>query len=92
MLHTGFHIMTKPIGPICNLDCRYCFYLEKENYYTAERKVHPSWAMSPETLERYIQQYIEAKGAESNYQEQMQQSIILSTQINEEIIRRSLAP
>ena len=39
-----------------------------------------------------IQQYIEAKGAESNYQEQMQQSIILSQQINEEIIRRSLAP
>ena len=39
-----------------------------------------------------IQQYIEAKGAESNYQEQMQQSIILSSQINDEIIRRSLAP
>ena len=61
MLHTGFHIMTKPIGPICNLDCRYCFYLEKENYYASDRKVHPSWAMSPETLERYIQQYIEAQ-------------------------------
>ncbi len=27
----GFHIMAKPIGPICNLDCKYCFYLEKEN-------------------------------------------------------------
>ena len=39
-----------------------------------------------------IQQYIEAKGAESNYQEQMQQSIILSQQVNDEIIRRSLAP
>ena len=39
-----------------------------------------------------IQQYIEAKGAESNYQEQMQQSIMLSNQINDEIIRRSLAP
>lgn len=39
-----------------------------------------------------IQQYIEAKGAESNYQEQMQQSILLSQQVNEEIIRRSLAP
>lgn len=39
-----------------------------------------------------IQQYIEAKGAESNYQEQMQQSILLSQQINDEIIKRSLAP
>ena len=39
-----------------------------------------------------IQQYIEAKGAESNYHEQMQQSIVLSQQINDEIIRRSLAP
>jgi sulfatase maturation enzyme AslB (radical SAM superfamily) len=26
----GFHVMSKPIGPICNLDCAYCFYLEKE--------------------------------------------------------------
>ena len=39
-----------------------------------------------------IQQYIEAKGAESNYQEQMQQSLMLSQQINEEVIRKSLAP
>jgi len=29
----GFHVMTKPIGPICNLDCKYCFYLEKETLY-----------------------------------------------------------
>jgi sulfatase maturation enzyme AslB (radical SAM superfamily) len=26
----GFHVMVKPTGPICNLDCKYCFYLEKE--------------------------------------------------------------
>ena len=39
-----------------------------------------------------IQQYIEAKGAESNYQEQMQQSILLSQQINDEIIKQSLQP
>ena len=53
----GFHIMTKPIGPICNLDCKYCFYLEKENLYPNTRH----WAMSPEVLERYIQQYIAAQ-------------------------------
>ena len=53
----GFHIMTKPIGPICNLDCKYCFYLEKENLYPDTRQ----WAMSRETLEKYIRQYIAAQ-------------------------------
>lgn len=54
---SDFHIMTKPIGPICNLDCKYCFYLEKENLYP--RTTH--WAMSAEVLESYIAQYIEAQ-------------------------------
>ncbi len=49
------HIMTKPIGPRCNLDCRYCFYLEKELLYPEEK----SWAMDAETLELYIKSYIE---------------------------------
>jgi uncharacterized protein len=57
MAVAGFHIMTKPIGPICNLDCKYCFYLEKENLYPNTRH----WAMPPEVLERYIQQYIAAQ-------------------------------
>ncbi|WP_348263753.1 anaerobic sulfatase-maturation protein [Telmatobacter sp. DSM 110680] len=57
MPDTGFHIMTKPIGPICNLDCKYCFYLEKENLYPQTKH----WAMSPEVLERYIEQYIAAQ-------------------------------
>ena len=51
---SAFHVMTKPIGPICNLDCRYCFYLEKEDQYPETR----SWAMPTEVLERYIEQYI----------------------------------
>src|SRR5437773_3183167 len=49
-----FHVMTKPIGPICNLDCKYCFYLEKEKLYPDEHK----WRMSDEVLEAYISQYI----------------------------------
>jgi len=49
--------MTKPAGPICNLDCKYCFYLEKENLYPETRH----WAMSREVLERYVQQYIAAQ-------------------------------
>ncbi|HKQ87191.1 MAG TPA: anaerobic sulfatase-maturation protein [Candidatus Acidoferrales bacterium] len=55
----GFHVMAKPTGPICNLDCKYCFYLEKENLYPGNR----SWAMSDEVLEAYIRQYIEGQDA-----------------------------
>ena len=56
----GFHIMTKPIGPICNLDCKYCFYLEKENLYPGTK----NWEMPPEILERYVRQYISAQPAD----------------------------
>jgi uncharacterized protein len=57
-MNTAFHVMTKPIGPICNLDCKYCFYLEKENLYPGNSK----WKMSDEVLETYIRQYIEQQG------------------------------
>jgi uncharacterized protein len=53
----NFHILTKPIGPICNLDCKYCFYLEKEKLYPDEK----SWRMSDEVLEEYIRQYISSQ-------------------------------
>lgn len=49
--------MTKPTGPICNLDCKYCFYLEKERLYPTQT----NWKMAPETLESYIRQHIEAQ-------------------------------
>ncbi|MCH7945011.1 MAG: anaerobic sulfatase maturase [Armatimonadetes bacterium] len=52
-----FHLMTKPTGPICNLDCEYCYYLEKESLYPGRH----SWRMSPEVQEEYIKQYIEAQ-------------------------------
>jgi uncharacterized protein len=52
----GFHIMTKPTGPICNLDCKYCFYLEKEKLYPADT----DWAMPPDVLETFVRQHIEA--------------------------------
>ena len=55
----GFHVMAKPTGPICNLDCKYCFYLEKENLYPRTS----SWAMADDVLESYIRQYIEAQDA-----------------------------
>jgi uncharacterized protein len=56
----AFHIMTKPVGPLCNLDCRYCFYLEKEKLYPRET----DWQMPPDVLDSYIRQYIEAQSTE----------------------------
>ncbi len=53
----GFHVLAKPVGPICNLDCKYCFYLEKEKLYPNEHK----WRMSDEVLAEYIRQYIQAQ-------------------------------
>jgi uncharacterized protein len=60
---TGFHIMSKPVGPICNLDCKYCFYLEKERLYPekAGNATVSRWSMGDELLESYIRQYIEAQ-------------------------------
>ncbi len=46
--------MTKPVGPICNLDCTYCFYLEKETLFDATT----SFRMPDEVLETYIRDYI----------------------------------
>src|SRR3569833_4590597 len=54
MTLSPFHIKTKPIGPICNLDCKYCFYLEKEKLYPGTK----TWQMSGEVLERYVRDYI----------------------------------
>jgi uncharacterized protein len=51
-----FQIFVKPAGSICNLDCRYCYYLEKEHLYPDVE----SFRMSDEVLEDYVVQHIEA--------------------------------
>lgn len=50
-----FQVMTKPRGSICNLDCHYCFYLQKEALYP-----HSDFRMADEVLARFVSQYIEA--------------------------------
>ncbi|MFU8892304.1 MAG: anaerobic sulfatase-maturation protein [Luteolibacter sp.] len=52
-----FHVMAKPAGPMCNLRCEYCFYLEKQGMFP---KVN-GWRMSDEVLESYIRQTIAAQ-------------------------------
>ena len=50
----AFHLLAKPTGPICNLDCEYCFFLSKEMLYPGDR-----FRMADELLETYIQQLLE---------------------------------
>ncbi|MEJ2021346.1 MAG: anaerobic sulfatase maturase, partial [Maritimibacter sp.] len=52
-----FHVMTKPIGPRCNIDCSYCYYLEKEKLYPDEKK----FRMQADMLERYLRDMIAAQ-------------------------------
>ncbi|KND61370.1 putative arylsulfatase regulatory protein [Candidatus Burkholderia verschuerenii] len=58
--NAGFHAMAKPSGPDCNLDCAYCFYLEKAALYRDEARHR----MSDDTLDAYVRQYIEATPAD----------------------------
>lgn len=50
-----YYLMAKPIGSVCNLNCSYCYYLEKEKLYPNDPH---RWTMSEKTLETFIAQYI----------------------------------
>ena len=51
----AFHVMVKPTGAVCNLDCEYCFFLSKEMLYPGSR-----FRMAEELQETYIRQLLEA--------------------------------
>jgi len=48
-------MLAKPTGAICNLDCAYCFFLDKEVFYPNSK-----FRMSDDVLEQYIRQLIES--------------------------------
>jgi uncharacterized protein len=50
----AFHVMAKPTGAQCNLECDYCFFLKKDRLYPDS-----DFRMSDETMEAYIRQTIE---------------------------------
>ena len=52
-----FHLLAKPTGAICNLDCKYCFFLSKEMLYPGSR-----FRMADDLLETYIRQLLEIAG------------------------------
>lgn len=57
-----FHLLAKPTGAICNLDCKYCYFLSKERLYP-----NGSFRMSDELSETYIAQYLDSQpGPEIN--------------------------
>ena len=51
----AFNLMLKPAGSLCNLDCAYCYYLDKSEIYGG---VEPR--MTVEELEKYVRCYIAA--------------------------------
>ena len=52
----AFHVMLKPAGPSCNLNCTYCYYLEKKKLYPGAKEL----IMSDDLLENFTKQFIEA--------------------------------
>lgn len=55
-----FHVMAKPGGAKCNIDCQYCFYLHKENLLHQPKQPK----MDDETLDAFIKSYIESQDGE----------------------------
>ncbi|EMA4784785.1 radical SAM protein, partial [Providencia rettgeri] len=52
----NFQLMAKPSGSVCNIDCTYCFYLEKSKLYPNRKN---QWRMNDEVLDQYIRTNIE---------------------------------
>ncbi|MBN1319523.1 MAG: anaerobic sulfatase maturase [Thermoleophilia bacterium] len=53
----SFNILAKPVGPSCNLGCRYCFYSEKEAVLPAAGR----FLMAGDVLEAFVKKYIAAQ-------------------------------
>ena len=54
----GFTSMVKPVGSLCNMRCKYCYYLDKAALYDYRQPL-----MSDELLERYIRANIEGNNS-----------------------------
>ncbi len=52
---SAYHVLVKPTGPICNLDCEYCYFLSKEMLYPGDR-----FRMADDLLEEYIKQLLKS--------------------------------
>jgi len=76
--------MAKPTGPVCNMDCTYCFYLEKENLYGPGK----DYRMPDDILEAFIRQKIEAHTVpEVNFAWQGGEPTLLGVAFFEQVVR-----
>ncbi len=53
----AFNVMIKPTGSVCNLNCTYCYYLEKKKLFPGKN----DFKLDEDLLELFIKQYIEAQ-------------------------------
>jgi serine-type anaerobic sulfatase-maturating enzyme len=53
----GMHVLVKPIGPVCDIKCEYCFYLEKRALFDRDER----YRMPDDVLAAYIAQYVESQ-------------------------------
>ena len=60
----AFQVMVKPFGPVCNLNCDYCYYLEKANIYERKKNEPTQFRMKDEVLEKFIRDYIQSQPGE----------------------------
>lgn len=57
-LQRSFSVMVKTAGPVCNLDCDYCYYLEKDALYPEKKFNLSSFRMNEKVLEKLIRDFI----------------------------------
>jgi uncharacterized protein len=56
MTKRAFQVFVKPVGPVCNLNCSYCYYIGKKNLYPKGE----IYRMPDDLLEKYVAQHIMA--------------------------------
>ncbi len=54
----SFSTLIKPFGSLCNLNCKYCYYIDKERFYTKKQSI-----IADDILENYIDQYINSNNS-----------------------------
>ena len=53
----SIHVVAKPTGPLCNLNCEYCFYLEKQALFGPNE----NYRMSDDVLSAFITNYVKSQ-------------------------------
>ena len=56
---SSFNLLLKPVGPSCNLDCAYCYYLGKEALFP-----HPNRRIDETLVRRIVKDYIQSVDTE----------------------------